>query len=183
MTTMQTSTTSNQGQVEEISAHTARQWLDNNEAVLVDVREPFENKACCVTQATNVPLGSVNPKVLPDHAGKKLIFHCAKGARSMQAAKKLAAEGIDCYSVAGGIEAWKEAGLPTVSSGKPVMDVQRQVFIIVGSMALIGGLLAILVNPWWALLAAIPGAGLINAGVTGLCPLAKVIGLMPWNRV
>ncbi len=38
------------------------------------------------------------------------------------------------------------------------------------------------VDPWFNLLAAIGGAGLIFAGVTDICPMAMALARMPWNQ-
>ena len=43
-------------------------------------------------------------------------------------------------------------------------------------------LLAVLVSPWFMALAAVVGAGLTVAGVTGFCGMANLLRHMPWNR-
>jgi hypothetical protein len=55
--------------------------------------------------------------------------------------------------------------------------------IAAGGLILLGLLLALVVSPWFAALSAFVGAGLIFAGITGTCGLARVLGFMPWNRV
>jgi hypothetical protein len=47
----------------------------------------------------------------------------------------------------------------------------------------LGIVLAVLVNPWFAALSAFVGAGLTQAGITGNCAMASVLKHMPWNRV
>jgi hypothetical protein len=58
----------------------------------------------------------------------------------------------------------------------------RQVQVVVGPLALTGSLLAVTLNPLWAILPAVIGAGLTVAGITGFCGMAKLLGLMPLNR-
>ena len=58
----------------------------------------------------------------------------------------------------------------------------RQVQIVVGSLSAIGAILAIAVNPWFALLPLILGCGLLFAGITGICGLALLLARMPWNH-
>jgi hypothetical protein len=58
----------------------------------------------------------------------------------------------------------------------------RQVQLVIGVLALTGSLLAIFVNPLFALLPAFLGAGLTLAGSTGWCGLALLLAKMPWNR-
>ena len=55
--------------------------------------------------------------------------------------------------------------------------------IAAGMLVLLGIALAILVSPWWVGLAAFVGAGLTFAGATGWCGMAKLLQVMPWNRV
>ncbi len=185
MTTMQSeATSSGTGQISKVDPQTLKRWIESDEVFILDVREPFEHQAINIHQSQNVPLSTVSAQSIPDVQDRKLILHCKMGSRSQQAARKLAEAGIDCYCLEGGIDAWKAAGLPTGGTGKAILDVQRQVFIIVGIMILAGSVLAMVTgNVWWVLLAALPGAGLINAGVSGFCPLAKVVGMMPWNKV
>jgi hypothetical protein len=47
---------------------------------------------------------------------------------------------------------------------------------------LIGVILGALVAPGFYALSAFVGAGLLVAGVTGFCGMARVLALMPWNR-
>jgi hypothetical protein len=54
--------------------------------------------------------------------------------------------------------------------------------ITAGSFVLLGVLLALLVSPWFVLLSAFIGAGLVFSGVTGTCGMARALMLMPWNK-
>ena len=58
----------------------------------------------------------------------------------------------------------------------------RQVQITAGSLVVLGLLLALIFNPWFALLSGFVGAGLAQAGVTGTCLMANVLAKMPWNK-
>ncbi len=167
----------------EVDALTARQWLDAGQAVLVDVREPAEHASAHIADATLLPLGQLQADRLPDHAGKKLVIHCHAGGRSAKACRQLQEQaGIEAYSMAGGIEAWKRAGLPVSQlSNRPRLDVQRQLQLTIGVGVLTGVLLGAFVWPWFLLLAGLFGAGLTMAGITGLCPLAILIARLPWN--
>ncbi len=93
---------------------TAKAQLDKDEAILVDVREANEYEEECIPGAHLRPLSSFNPFDLPKAEGKKLILHCASGIRSLQAAELCLAAGSEAVAhVAGGIAAWKQAGLET----------------------------------------------------------------------
>jgi rhodanese-related sulfurtransferase len=168
-----------------IDAKTLKSWLDNNEAVLVDVREPAEHAAENIKGATLLPLGNVSKSALPPCAGKKLVIHCRKGGRGGSACQKLLAEdpSLDIYNLEGGIEAWNAAGLTVASSGKAFMPLDRQVQLTIGLLLIIGSTLGYFLTPAFLLLTCLIGVGLTVAGATGFCGLALVMAKMPWNQV
>jgi hypothetical protein len=49
-------------------------------------------------------------------------------------------------------------------------------------MIFVGVLLGFAVDPAWFGLAAFVGAGLLVAGITGWCGMARLLAVMPWNR-
>jgi len=160
-------------------------WLDDDEIVLIDVREPFEHAAERIAGSVSVPLGSLDPAALCEKfKGKRLVFHCASGKRSAKACKQFAqAKDTPASHLAGGIEAWKSAHLPTVKPAKAGLPVMRQVQIAAGSLVVIGLLLGWFVTPWFFLLSGFVGCGLMFAGLSGWCGMAKLLAVMPWNRV
>lgn len=179
-----TTSTSTQTQPTNVDPQTVSQWLQQNEAVLVDVREPFEHAGESIEGAVLVPVNKVSAETLPPHDDRKLVMHCKSGGRSKQACDKLAKAGIETYNMTGGIEAWSEAGLPTNKAAKAPLDLFRQVQIVVGSFVLLFSLLAVLTGSLWFLIVPIFfGGGLLFAGLSGFCGLAMVLGKMPWNRV
>jgi hypothetical protein len=60
-------------------------------------------------------------------------------------------------------------------------ELQRQVQIGAGSLALGGRLLGLLVSPSFFAVPAFVGAGLM-AGAIGLCGMARILMRAPWNR-
>jgi rhodanese-related sulfurtransferase len=62
------------------------------------------------------------------------------------------------------------------------MPIMRQVQITAGSLVLAGAALGALIDPRFHALSAFVGAGLVSAGIMGLCPMANLLALMPWNR-
>ncbi len=90
--------------------------LANGAVLLVDVREADEFAAEHIAGAINRPLSSFQPSLLPDAGGKLVVLQCAGGKRSGMALEKCAAAqaAIETH-LAGGIGAWKAAGLPVVS--------------------------------------------------------------------
>lgn len=82
--------------------------------LLIDVREPNEVAAEAYPDAVVVPLSTFNPEEIPDPHGKTIVFACRSGKRSVTASLAAQADGklYDSH-LAGGILAWKAAGLPT----------------------------------------------------------------------
>ena len=82
--------------------------------LLVDVREPNETSVESYPGAVIVPLSCFDPSVIPDPQGKQVVFACRSGRRSVTASLAAQDQGYPytCH-LAGGIIAWKAAGLPT----------------------------------------------------------------------
>jgi rhodanese-related sulfurtransferase len=82
--------------------------------LLVDVREPNETVVERYPDAVLVPLSSFDLTAIPDPQGKRVVFACRSGRRSITAsvAAQDAGYPYDAH-LAGGILGWKAAGLPT----------------------------------------------------------------------
>ncbi len=98
----------------EVPPETVNQWLGDGDAVLVDVREAEELAQARLAGAVHLPMSAFDPDKVPTDTGKKVVFICALGQRSEQIGMYVVAEGIlaEAYNMAGGLEAWAEAGLP-----------------------------------------------------------------------
>lgn len=153
-------------------------------AVLIDIREADEHARERIPGAQHHALSRIDHNT-PVRAGDDvLIFHCRSGARTKGNAVRLSAAAPKCetYILEGGLDAWKKAGLPvTLDRGQPI-DLMRQMQIAAGSLALLGVVLGTWVNPDFYALSAFVGAGLVFAGVSGLCPMVRLLQRMPWNR-
>ena len=169
--------------VSEVDAATVQRWLDEDKAVLIDVREPMEYNREHIIGARLMPLSDLDAADFTRDAGKIAVCHCRTGNRSAKAAARIVASGFkEVYSLKGGIEAWKQAGLPVHLNRKAPIDITRQVQIAAGSLVVLGVVLALLISPWFMALSTFVGAGLVFAGVTGTCGMANLLALMPWNR-
>ena len=98
--------------------------LDACEIVLIDVREPREFGTERIPGALNFPLSTFDAACLPA-GGKPVVLHCGVGKRSAMAAQKCFEGGAgEATHMAGGLAAWKEAGLPLIvtdpATGQPV---------------------------------------------------------------
>ena len=98
--------------IKSITAQQAKEWLDNHEALIVDVREPAEHQEVCIAGSFLIPVGAITTAKLPDLQNKKLIIHCKLGKRGGLACEKLLQENpaLEVYNLEGGITAWIDAG-------------------------------------------------------------------------
>jgi rhodanese-related sulfurtransferase len=84
--------------------------------LLVDVREPNEVAVDAYPGAVVVPLSSFDPIAIPDPKGRQVVFACRSGKRSVTASMAAQGAGLPYDKhLAGGMLAWKAAGLPTNS--------------------------------------------------------------------
>ncbi len=158
-----------------------KQSLDRNEALLIDVREPGEFAREHIAGAQSFPLSSLEPSRLP--RDRRIVLCCQSGARSIQALAQLEAAGLhDVAQLDGGLSAWKAAHLTTSIDITQPISIMHQVQITAGSLVVLGVVLAALVSPWFILLSGFVGAGLVFAGVTDTCMMARLLSKLPYNR-
>ena len=147
-------------------------------ATLIDIRETDEFAREHIPGAINIPLGRIG-----DLPPGPVILHCRSGMRTNSNAAKLkAAANGDCHILAGGIDAWRAAALPTRIDRAQPLEIMRQVQLAAGGLVLLGVALAALVSPGFIGLPAFVGAGLMFAGASGWCGMANLLRVMPWNR-
>lgn len=165
-----------------VSPDTARQLLDGG-AVLVDIRSADEHARERIAQARHLPLEQLAPDAAPLGGASAVVFHCRSGNRTQLHAQQLGAcVAGDAYLLEGGLDAWRRAGLPVLLDRRQPLELQRQVQITAGALALLGTVLGAAVSPWFYVLPGFVGAGLVFAGVSGFCGLARLLMKAPWNR-
>lgn len=169
--------------IPQIDPATLHQRMQAGNVLLIDIREASEFARERIAGARLAPLSRIDDHNFAAEQNNVAVFTCRSGARTSMNASRLAAMGFrECYLLAGGLDAWKKAGLPVQRDEAAPLDLQRQVQIAAGTLALIGAMLAWLVSPWFILLSGLVGAGLMLAGLTGWCGMAHLLALMPWNR-
>jgi rhodanese-related sulfurtransferase len=170
-------------EIETVSPARAAEMMRQG-AALIDIREADEHARERIPGARHVALGRIGSETLVRDGDRVLIFHCRSGARTRANAARLATASSTCkaYILDGGLDAWKKAGLPVTLDRSQPIDIQRQVQIGTGSLVLLGVALGALVAPGFYAIAAAIGAGLLVAGITGFCGMARLLALMPWNR-
>ena len=100
--------------VRDLTPDEVARGLREGKMLLVDVRELNETSAESYPDAVVVPLSSFDPTAIPDPAGREVVFACRSGKRSVTASLAAQERGFHYDShLAGGIIAWKAAGLPT----------------------------------------------------------------------
>lgn len=97
------------GPVPEVDSAQARELLVAD-AVLIDVREPFEWDAGHAPQARHVPLGSVIAELDSFPRDVPVLVICRSGRRSADAANAMRSAGVDARNVAGGMQGWARIG-------------------------------------------------------------------------
>ena len=110
--------------IESITPQTACDRFFTGELVLVDVRTHLEYERTRVPRAIHMPLIEVGGRLGELSAEHPVAFLCRSGHRSALAARAAARHRTDVLNVAGGMNAWRAAGLPT--SECPVRRPGRQ---------------------------------------------------------
>jgi rhodanese-related sulfurtransferase len=91
----------------------ATQLMNARDVQIVDVRSPAEFGAGTLLRARNLPLTEVAGRAGELRKDKPVIVVCEFGRRASIAAVKLRSAGIgEVFILAGGINAWRAAGLP-----------------------------------------------------------------------
>ena len=105
-------------QVHDLTPEEVSKGMAEGRYLLVDVREPNEVAVDAYPGAVVVSLSTFDPQAIPDPQGKQVVFACRSGKRSVTASLAAQAEGL-AYDkhLAGGMLAWKAAGLPTKAGG------------------------------------------------------------------
>jgi glyoxylase-like metal-dependent hydrolase (beta-lactamase superfamily II)/rhodanese-related sulfurtransferase len=147
--------------------------------LLVDVRLPAEYQGAHLEPSLLLPLDEIARRRNELPRDRELVLVCRTGSRARLAAAELA--GFRTRILEGGLVAWREAGHPVIE-GKAHMSLERQVRVIAGALAAAGGVLAVAVSPWFGLVPAFVGAGLVYAGITDRCGMAMLLGKVPYNR-
>lgn len=99
--------------VPTISVTEARERAASDEAVILDVREADELVAKSIEGATHLPLSEMRERYTELPKDRPLMVICETGVRSAFVTEMLQHSGYeDAVNVAGGIQAWANAGLP-----------------------------------------------------------------------
>jgi rhodanese-related sulfurtransferase len=94
----------------ELPPPVAQSLLDRQAVRLVDCREPFEFEICRISGAVLIPMNETPARLqelesMADEA--PIVVYCHHGVRSLNVVAWLRRNGLEnCWSLAGGIDAW-----------------------------------------------------------------------------
>lgn len=152
---------------------------------LLDVRTPGEYETAHIRGSYNVPLDLLgeHARGIQENVDEPVVLVCQSGSRARKARETLErAKMPNLHVLEGGVNGWISSDKP-IKRGPERISMERQVRIAAGSLAAAGGVLALTVNPRFAILPAFVGGGLVFAGVTDTCGMAAVLAKLPYNRV
>lgn len=96
-----------------LSTVQATQLINSRHAAIVDIRTPDEFSKGSLPNARNIPVDKLGARAGELKKDKPVIVVCANGKNANSAAADLRSRGIaEVYVLAGGLAAWREAGLP-----------------------------------------------------------------------
>lgn len=156
---------------------------------VIDVRSAAEYQAGHIPGAQLIPIEELSAEAVQQHFNhsqlgreETLYLVCHAGPRAAKAAQRLQQAGYhNVKLIEGGTLAWQQAGLPVERSGNAI-SLERQVQIAIGVLLITKVLLGFSVHELFFAISAVIGAGLILAGTTSWCGMAKLMALMPWNQ-
>jgi rhodanese-related sulfurtransferase len=106
---------------ESISPLIAVTKMNNDNTVVIDVREPHEFLKSHIENAINIPLSKVEEQLasLEKHKLHPIIVTCQTGSRSTPACKTLSKAGFEhVFNMTGGMQSWEDNKLPIKVSNK-----------------------------------------------------------------
>jgi rhodanese-related sulfurtransferase len=98
---------------DRVTTLAATQLINSRHAQVVDVRPAEQFATGSVPNARNIPLSEIGQRGNELRKDRPVIVVCDPGRTAHSAASKLRAGGVqEVYVLAGGVAAWREAGLP-----------------------------------------------------------------------
>jgi len=164
--------------MKKLSANELERWAGK----VVDVRDLDEFAGERVARAECVPLNRLLKEASRWERSEPVLVMCKSGTRSEQAARQLAEAGFtEVAMLEGGIEACRKAGVYVIRQ-RAAIPVFRQVMVAAG-LILLTSLLLARIDVRWLWVTGFVAVGLLVGGLTGFCPMAKLLAWMPWNRM
>jgi rhodanese-related sulfurtransferase len=90
----------------EISAEELRKWLQEQDVLLLDVREAEERAAGYIPGSVHIPMNWVPYRLERLSKEQTIVVYCAHGVRSLGVTEFLRRQGYQASSLRGGIYSW-----------------------------------------------------------------------------
>lgn len=93
------------------------QLINKDKVFIADVRSKDEFAKGHIVNAKNIPLDTIEKSIEKMRSHEHVVIVCESNVRSATAVKKLRQAGIaQAQPLAGGLKAWREAGMPLVTT-------------------------------------------------------------------
>lgn len=161
-----------------------RSKLSDPKIRLLDVRSPGEFAAGRIPGSHNIPLGDLGAYAsrLAGGSATEVVLVCQSGGRAGLAADVLADAGHQSHTVlAGGLNAWEQAGGDVEGASGNSWSIERQVRLVAGAIVL-SGILTSLKAPRARFLSGAVGGGLVFSALSNTCAMGSVLAKLPFNR-
>jgi rhodanese-related sulfurtransferase len=168
--------------VKNISPDELKNLINKGNISLIDIREVDEHKTGYIENSINMPMSKFDIKTVEKIESENIVIYCLSGMRCEKILGQLSQiENKNIFKLNGGINAWKSINGAIIRDGS-AFSIMQQVLMIAGSLVLLGSILSLSLNINWVFLPMFIGAGLLFAGITGWCGMAKILSFMPWNK-
>ena len=101
----------------EVTPERTLELLRGDEALVVDVREPYEREAGHIDGSRHIEMERLASQAETLPRDRPIVFQCRLGARSAFAAQAFRRAGFDAWSMQGGLQLWHDRGLPVAGGG------------------------------------------------------------------
>jgi rhodanese-related sulfurtransferase len=165
-----------------IAAKTALAMIANDQAVIIDVREPAEFRDGHLPTAVNIPSTSYQVETYREFGDRAICLVCQTGRRASSVADKLQQHGIaNVFLLEQQMAVLADVGAG-VYGAKTGWSIDRQFRMVLGLLLAIFLLGYFLWSAAFLVIPVILCLGLINAAITDNCYLRMGIAMLPWNR-
>lgn len=97
----------------DVDTNAAIALMDDDNLILLDIREPKERKKGHLANDLHIPMAHVSKKLKTLDKNKKILVYCRSGARSAHISGLLCRnEFTQVYNLVGGMKAWQKSKLP-----------------------------------------------------------------------
>lgn len=157
--------------------------LKDTPARLLDVRTASEFENAHIAGAYNLPLDQLSEHVRELRAASgPVVLICQSGQRAQRAEALLRDAGMaNMHVLDGGMNEWQARNL-AVRCVRARVSLERQVRILAGAIVASGAIAALTVSPWFAVVPALVGSGLVFAGISNTCAMGMLLARLPYNR-